>query len=231
MLTLTFGVIAQLLLRPGDEARRLLADRRHQPVHARLDRRHRRPPGQAVLHRRSASRCSSTSSSGTSCGRRSASRSRDYATSRSGWPRSATPSPSTERSRSASCVRGIARRRALRLVGRPDLPQRSRARCDDRPAHHRRDRRARPHRGRMARRVRVHRHQQLRPRHPVPDAKGVLPWMGGSFNTVIGTRLPAIVLLSPDGLMGIWDRPASSSACRPWSPRLECRQPKRLDRA
>ncbi len=40
-------------------------------------------------------------------------------------------------------IRRIARRRALRLVGRPDLPAESRPRRDDRPADHRRDRRAR----------------------------------------------------------------------------------------
>jgi branched-chain amino acid transport system permease protein len=33
-----------------------------------------------------------------------------------------------------------------------------------------------------------------------------LPWIGGSFNTVIGFVFLAIVIVSPDGLMGIWDR-------------------------
>lgn len=41
---------------------------------------------------------------------------------------------------------------------------------------------------------------------PFADAKGVLPWVGGSFNTVIGVVFLLIVLVSPDGLMGIWDR-------------------------
>jgi branched-chain amino acid transport system permease protein len=41
---------------------------------------------------------------------------------------------------------------------------------------------------------------------PFADVKGVLPWVGGSFNTVIGIVFLLIVLLSPDGLMGIWDR-------------------------
>jgi branched-chain amino acid transport system permease protein len=33
-----------------------------------------------------------------------------------------------------------------------------------------------------------------------------LPLIGGTFNTVIGLIFLAIVLVSPDGLMGIWDR-------------------------
>lgn len=33
-----------------------------------------------------------------------------------------------------------------------------------------------------------------------------LPWIGGSFNTVIGFVFLAIVIVSPDGLMGLWDR-------------------------
>lgn len=36
-----------------------------------------------------------------------------------------------------------------------------------------------------------------------------VPVLGGSFNTVIGLIFLAIVLLSPDGLMGIWDRLAT----------------------
>jgi branched-chain amino acid transport system permease protein len=41
---------------------------------------------------------------------------------------------------------------------------------------------------------------------PFASEKGVLPWVGGSFNTVIGVIFLAIVLVSPDGLMGLWDR-------------------------
>jgi branched-chain amino acid transport system permease protein len=41
---------------------------------------------------------------------------------------------------------------------------------------------------------------------PFADEKGVLPWIGGSFNTVIGVVFLLIVLLSPGGLMGIWER-------------------------
>ena len=41
---------------------------------------------------------------------------------------------------------------------------------------------------------------------PFASEKGVLPWIGGSFNTVIGVVFLLIVLLSPGGLMGIWDR-------------------------
>lgn len=33
-----------------------------------------------------------------------------------------------------------------------------------------------------------------------------LPVVGGSFNTIIGLIFLAIVILSPDGLMGLWDR-------------------------
>lgn len=36
-----------------------------------------------------------------------------------------------------------------------------------------------------------------------------VPVLGGSFNTVIGLIFLAIVLVSPDGLMGIWDRLAT----------------------
>jgi len=33
-----------------------------------------------------------------------------------------------------------------------------------------------------------------------------VPVLGGSFPTVIGFIFLAIVLVSPDGLMGLWDR-------------------------
>jgi branched-chain amino acid transport system permease protein len=33
-----------------------------------------------------------------------------------------------------------------------------------------------------------------------------LPFFGGSFNTIIGLIFLAIVIVSPDGLMGLWDR-------------------------
>ena len=33
-----------------------------------------------------------------------------------------------------------------------------------------------------------------------------LPVIGGTFNTVIGFIFLAIVIISPDGLMGLWDR-------------------------
>jgi branched-chain amino acid transport system permease protein len=41
---------------------------------------------------------------------------------------------------------------------------------------------------------------------PFASEKGVLPWVGGSFNTVIGVIFLLIVLVSPDGLMGLWNR-------------------------
>ena len=31
-------------------------------------------------------------------------------------------------------------------------------------------------------------------------------WIGGSFNTIIGLVFLVIVIVSPDGLMGVWDR-------------------------
>ena len=43
-----------------------------------------------------------------------------------------------------------------------------------------------------------HRHQS----HPIVG----LPVIGGTFNTVIGFIFLAIVIVSPDGLMGLWDR-------------------------
>ena len=33
-----------------------------------------------------------------------------------------------------------------------------------------------------------------------------MPFVGGSFNTLIGLIFLAIVLVSPDGLIGLWDR-------------------------
>ena len=33
-----------------------------------------------------------------------------------------------------------------------------------------------------------------------------LPGIGGSFNTIIGLIFLVIVIVSPDGLMGLWDR-------------------------
>ena len=38
---------------------------------------------------------------------------------------------------------------------------------------------------------------------------------GGSFNTIIGIIFLAIVLVSPDGLMGIWDRLSTEATRRP----------------
>ena len=39
--------------------------------------------------------------------------------------------------------------------------------------------------------------------------------VGGSFNTMIGIVFLLIVLVSPDGLMGIWDRLLKSCGARP----------------
>jgi branched-chain amino acid transport system permease protein len=38
---------------------------------------------------------------------------------------------------------------------------------------------------------------------------------GGSFNTIIGILFLAIVLVSPGGLLGIWDRAATASRRAP----------------
>ncbi|MBA3763813.1 MAG: hypothetical protein H0X04_10820 [Chthoniobacterales bacterium] len=45
-----------------------------------------------------------------------------------------------------------------------------------------------------------------------------LPVIGGTFNTVIGVIFLVIVIVSPDGLMGLWDR-AWSLAKRGGPPR------------
>ncbi len=50
---------------------------------------------------------------------------------------------------------------------------------------------------------------------PFASEKGVLPWVGGSFNTVIGVIFLLIVLISPGGLMGIWERVLQGLGRRP----------------
>ena len=42
-----------------------------------------------------------------------------------------------------------------------------------------------------------------------------LPWVGGSFNTIIGLVFLAVVVLSPGGLMGLWDRVTNARLRRP----------------
>ena len=56
---------------------------------------------------------------------------------------------------------------------------------------------------------------------PFASEKGVLPWVGGSFNTVIGVVFLLIVLLSPGGLMGIWDRMWDAARRRSRPPRAK----------
>jgi branched-chain amino acid transport system permease protein len=56
---------------------------------------------------------------------------------------------------------------------------------------------------------------------PFADEKGVLPWVGGSFNTVIGVVFLLIVLVSPDGLMGVWNRVWESARRRGGPPHAE----------
>jgi branched-chain amino acid transport system permease protein len=41
---------------------------------------------------------------------------------------------------------------------------------------------------------------------PGADDVGELPIVGGSFNTIIGLVFLVIVIVSPDGLTGLWDR-------------------------
>jgi len=41
---------------------------------------------------------------------------------------------------------------------------------------------------------------------PGAEVTGQLPFVGGSFNTVIGVIFLLIVVVSPDGLMGMWER-------------------------
>lgn len=56
---------------------------------------------------------------------------------------------------------------------------------------------------------------------PFASEKGVLPWIGGSFNTVIGVVFLLIVLLSPGGLMGIWDHAWYAARRRRGPPRAK----------
>ena len=99
----------------------------------------------------------------------------------------------------------VARRRPLRLVGRPGRAGGRRPAADDQPADHGRDRRSRPDRGRLGRRLRLHPDAELHPSNthvPLLGFGGTL--FGGSFNTVIGIIFLVIVIVSPDGLMGLW---------------------------
>ena len=132
-------------------------------------------------------------------------RSRAFATSRCGWPRSATTSPPPD-------ARVRLRRFIASLAGvlyawwnGQIAPGTSTSRRRSTPDHGR-DRRARPDRGRLARCLRLHHHPELRPstRLPLLGFGGTL--FGGSFNTLIGIIFLAIVVVSPDGLMGLWGR-------------------------
>ena len=48
-----------------------------------------------------------------------------------------------------------------------------------------------------------------------------VPVLGGSFNTIIGLIFLAIVLVSPDGLMGVWGRLTSRGRARGGDPPVE----------
>ena len=50
-----------------------------------------------------------------------------------------------------------------------------------------------------------------------------LPVIGGTFNTVIGFIFLAIVIVSPDGLMGIWDRIWETARRRGGPPQVDSR--------
>ena len=65
MLTLTYGVIANYFFGQVTQFGGFSPIAGHQPVHARVRRRHRRPPGQALLHRLRGRRSRSTERSGT----------------------------------------------------------------------------------------------------------------------------------------------------------------------
>ena len=195
-----------LLLRPGDAVRRLLAHRRHQPVHARVRRRHRGPPDKPLLHRarRRARRLRAHPLRGRA--RRSGSRCRAFATSPCAWRRSGTTSRCIGRSRSAS-PRSSPRSRACSTPGgRARSRRRRRPRRDDRAA---RDRASSA--GSGASRAPGSEHSPSSPsttryERGGLDSSSAVPGLGGSFNTVIGLIFLAIVIVSPDGLMGLWNR-------------------------
>ena len=204
MITLTYSVIAHLHARPGDEDLRLLGDRRHQQLHPGwigniLDHPNRLyyiALGVAIvvyvahpLPRADAVRALAP-----------------------GRPRRADP-----RRRSLGynvpLHRTLAFGFAAFLAGLAGVlyawcrgagrARRRRPAADDQPADHGRDRRSRQDRGRLGRRVRLLRDAELHHHDthiPLLGFGGTL--FGGSFNTIIGIIFLAIVVVSPDGLLG-----------------------------
>ena len=162
MITLTYSVIATYIARPGDEDLRLLGDRRHQQLHAGLDRRHPRPPEPALLHRARGRdrRLRADPLHRPHAVRRS--RCRASGTSRSGW-RSLGYNVPLHRTLAFGFAAFLASLAGVLYVwwsgqvapGNVDLP------ADDQPARHGGDRRPRPDRGRLARRLRLHRDAEL----------------------------------------------------------------------
>ena len=95
-------------------------------------------------------------------------------------------------------------------------PAVDRPRRDDRRARDRRDRRPLPARGRVARRARVRASSTTTPQQ--------IGFIGPRFHTLIGAIFLVIVLVSPGGLIGLWERVARRSS------RRRRRRPGRADR-
>ena len=96
------------------------------------------------------------------------------------------------------------RRRALRLVERPHRPGLDRSRRDDRRARDRRRRRPLPPRRRLGRRARSS--------SIVNNYSQQIGFIGPRFHTLIGAIFLVIVLVSPGGLIGLWERARSRSS-------------------
>ncbi len=204
MLTLTFGVIANLLLRPGDEVRRLLADRGHRPAHARLHRRRgQRPPAlyyialvcavaAYVLIRYVVRTPFGLSFQGI--------RDEPVRMASLGY---AVPLHRTLAFGFAGLFAAVAGVLYAWWAGQiaPDalgLGSTINLLVMAVIGGLARDR------GRLARSLRVHRHQQRGRR--TGSRRTVSGTSAGRFNTVVGLIFLAIVIVSPDGLMGIWER-------------------------
>ena len=201
MITLTYAVIANLFFGSGDAVRRLLADRRHQRVHAGVRRRHRRPIANRLYYIALAVAVAVYAADQVPRrARRSASRCRAFATSRCAWPRSATTSRCTGRSPSAS------QRSSPRSPASSTSGGTARSRRGDLGLGPTIDLLIIAVIGGLGRIegawigafafIVINNYVA----NWVPT--GGLPVVGGRFNTVIGLIFLAIVIVSPDGLMG-----------------------------
>ena len=152
-------------------------------------------------------RSCSTCSCATSSARPSASPCRACATSPCAWARSATASrctaPSRLRSAFTAAVAACSSCGGTDTSTRDDRPQR-----DDQRAHHGRHRRAAAHRGRVRRRAAF---VFINDRLAETDFS-IAGHKLGTFNSLIGIIFLAIVLVSPDGLLGIWELGSACSA-------------------